>query len=1008
MKGSILSGMLILGSILNGMSQSLFPTNDISDQREELYAFTNGTIVVDYKSTLENATLLIKGDEIINVGQGISIPAGSIVIDLKGNYIYPSFIDLYTQYGLTKEKKDANDNMFTQSEQYTSLTKGAYNGNEAIKSEFNAAEHFSIDSKKAKELREKGFGSVLLFRDDGLARGTSSFVTLGTKSDNDVMINDHASANYSFTKGSSKQLYPISQMGYISVLEQTYINADWYASQTPPPFIDLSLEAWNASKDLPQIFDTNGWLEILRADRLGDEFGIQYIIKGGGDEYQRINEVKETGASLIIPINFPDAYDVQDPLDANEVSLEEMKHWELAPSNPSVLAKNNILFSFTAAGLKSIDDYLPNIRKAIKEGLSEGDALKALTSTPASMINESDRIGSISKGKIANFIITSKPLFDEKSQILENWVQGERFILKELSFPDFAGMYQLKMGDSSYSMKVEGEAGSQKAQLIINDSTNIDLNAKFELSLIEMSFSPEEESGSIRLSGWKMENGWMGKGQLIDGTWIEWTALFESELKKEEEKPKETSEVEKPNELGPVIYPFAAHGNIEIPQAENILIKNATLWTNEESGIVENYDLLLIDGKISKIGKDLNAEGARVINAKGKHVTSGIIDEHSHIAASAINDLAINSSMVEIGKVIDPSDNNIYTALSGGVTAVQILHGSANPIGGQSAIIKLRWGSDPEGMKIKDADHFIKFALGENVKRSYNPNSTRFPQSRMGVEQVYMDAFSNALDYESAWENYNSLSKKEKENSIAPRRDLAMETMVEILNEECFISCHSYVQSEINMLMKVADQFDFRVNTFTHILEGYKVADKMKAHGVGASTFSDWWAYKWEVRYAIPYNAAIMHDIGITVAINSDDAEMGRRLNQEAAKTIKYGGLSEEEAWKTVTLNPAILLHLDDHMGSLKEGKDADVVIWSDNPLSIYAKVETTIIDGTIFYDTQKDEKMNEWILKERARLIQKMNAAKSENGKSQKSKGSRNRSFHCDDITLDLSTLND
>ena len=494
---------------------------------------------------------------------------------------------------------------------------------------------------------------------------------------------------------------------------------------------------------------------------------------------------------------------------------------------------------------------------------------------------------------------------------------------------------------------------------------------------------------------------------MIDGTWIEWNASYESELKDEELTPEKVEVDEKSDKIGPVIYPFLAHGNIEIPKAETILIKNATLWTNEDKGIIENYDILIIDGKISKIDKDLSYEGAIIYDAEGKHVTSGIIDEHSHIAATSVNDLAINSSMVEIGNVIDPSDYNIYTAFSGGVTAVQVLHGSANPIGGQSAIIKLRWGSDPEGMKIKGAAPFIKFALGENVKRSYNPNSTRFPQSRMGVEQVYMDAFASALDYESAWEAYNALSKKDKANAIAPRRDLAMETMVEILNEERFISCHSYVQSEINMLMNVADLYDFRVNTFTHILEGYKVADKMKEHGVGASTFSDWWAYKWEVRYAIPYNAAIMHDVGITVAINSDDAEMGRRLNQEAAKSIKYGGLSEEEAWKTVSLNPAILLHLDDHMGSLKVGKDADIVIWSDNPLSIYARVETTIIDGTIYYDIKKDKEMDAWILKERARLIQKMEASKKRNSKSQKPKGSRLRSFHCDDLTIDLSTYN-
>ena len=337
------------------------------------------------------------------------------------------------------------------------------------------------------------------------------------------------------------------------------------------------------------------------------------------------------------------------------------------------------------------------------------------------------------------------------------------------------------------------------------------------------------------------------------------------------------------------------------------------------------------------------------------HVTSGIIDEHSHIAASSINDISTNSAMVRIGDVIDPTAGHIYTSLSGGVTAVQILHGSANPIGGQSALIKLRWGASPEEMKIKGADGFIKFALGENVKRSRNNRSIRFPQTRMGVEQVYVDAFSSALEYQKKWDEYNKLSNKARTVAIRPRRDLAMDAMNEILNSKRFISCHSYVQSEINMLMKVADDFGFKVNTFTHILEGYKLADKMAAHGAGASTFSDWWAYKWEVRYAIPYNAVIMHNAGVTVAINSDDSEMGRRLNQEAAKSIKYGGMSQEDAWKMVTLNPAKLLHLDNRMGSLKVGKDADVVIWSDNPLSIYANVKQTIIDGKVYYAAEKE-----------------------------------------------------
>ena len=271
-------------------------------------------------------------------------------------------------------------------------------------------------------------------------------------------------------------------------------------------------------------------------------------------------------------------------------------------------------------------------------------------------------------------------------------------------------------------------------------------------------------------------------------------------------------------------------------------------------------------------------------------------------------------------------------------------------------------------MKFAGADGFIKFALGENVKRSSSTQgNVRFPDTRMGVEQVLTDAFTRASDYQ----------KMMKANPLTTRRDLELDALVEIMNKKRFITCHSYVQSEINATMKVAERFGFPVNTFTHILEGYKVADKMKAHGASASTFSDWWNYKMEVLDAIPYNAYIMQKVGLNVAINSDDAEMARRLNQEAAKSIKYGGLSEEEALKMVTINPAKMLHVDSKVGSIKVGKDADLVVWSDNPLSIYARAEKTIVDGTVYYDMDKDTALRKRNQAEKARLIQKLAAAK-------------------------------
>jgi imidazolonepropionase-like amidohydrolase len=348
-----------------------------------------------------------------------------------------------------------------------------------------------------------------------------------------------------------------------------------------------------------------------------------------------------------------------------------------------------------------------------------------------------------------------------------------------------------------------------------------------------------------------------------------------------------------------------------------------------------------------------------------------------------------SSAEVRIGDVINSEDINIYRQLSGGVTASQLLHGSANPIGGQSGLVKLRWGYAPEKMKIEGADGFIKFALGENVKQSNwgDKYDSRYPQTRMGVEQTYVNEFTRAREYEKAL--------REKKNV---RRNLELEALVEVLNKKRFITCHSYVQSEINMLMHVADSFGFRVNTFTHILEGYKVADKMKAHGANGSTFADWWAYKYEVIDAIPYNASILDKVGVNTAINSDDAEMARRLNQEAAKTVKYGGTSEEDAWKMVTLNPAKMLHLDSHMGSIKAGKDADIVIWTDDPLSIYAVVEKTFVDGVCFYDRDKDSAKRESIKHERARLSMKMLDEKKAGAPTQDPPKKSSRLYDCKD----------
>ncbi|HNP19623.1 MAG TPA: amidohydrolase family protein [Fulvivirga sp.] len=977
-------------------AQDNFPINGVKDKRSDSYAFVNATIHTDYQTTIENAVMLIKDGVIQQVGSGISIPKGYTTIDLKGKHLYPSFVEIYGSYGLPDPEKPGRFS-WGAAEKIEPQKKGAYNANDAIRSYYKASKEFSIDKNESKSLRNIGFGTVSSFMKDGIARGSSVIATLGASSDNEVVIKENGAAYYSLNRGSSEQYFPVSEMGSIALLRQTYLDAQWYKSSHP--FTDIALDGWIANQSLPQIFELGNKYTLLSADAVGDEFGVQYIIKGAGDEYQQITAVKATRAPLIVPVNFPSAYDVSDPIDAMQVSLADMKNWELAPTNPGVLASNGVSFALTTSDLKNKADFIKNIRTALKYNLTEAQALEALTMTPARLLKVDNQVGSLQKNKLANFLITSGKIFDDKTVIYENWVQGEQFVVNKEDAVVKTGDYKLTIGDKNYKVAVSGDPGSYSFKIVVNDSTNINITQKLVDNLITLSYKPENEE-TVTLSGWKTSDGWKGQWQAKSDLWNAWQLTFDSAAEsKTDDSNKEDKEGDNKNDLGNVIYPFVAFGNQTLPAQETMLITNATVWTNESEGILENTDILIQNGKIAKIGKSLTATGAKVIDGTGMHLTSGIIDEHSHIALRSVNDVAVNSSLVRMKDVIDPEDIDIYRQLSGGVTASQLLHGSANPIGGQSAIVKLRWGSTPEQMLIKDADPFIKFALGENVKRSSNSSSIRYPQTRMGVEQVYVDAFTNAQAYAKEWDAYNALSSKEKARTSAPRKDLVNEAMLEILRGKRFITCHSYVQSEINMLMKVADDFGFHVNTFTHILEGYKVADKMKAHGTGGSTFADWWAYKWEVRYAIPYNATLMHNEGVTVAINSDDAEMGRRLNQEAAKSVKYGNMSEEDAWKMVTLNPAKLLHLDDHMGSIKVGKDADVVLWTDNPLSIYAVVDKTIIDGKVYFDNEKDELMRKNILLERERLISKMKGDKKAGKPVQRAKKKSFHNFHCDDI---------
>ncbi|WP_139923761.1 amidohydrolase family protein [Hymenobacter sp. DG01] len=1001
-----LAGGLLAGSLtaVHAQQPATFPRNGVYDQRPGLYAFTHATIFLDYKTRLDDATLLIRDGKVEAVGSKVKIPAGAVVQDLKGRFIYPGFVDLYASYGVPEVKAPERQGRRS-GPQMESTKAGAYDWNQAIHPEVNAAELFRVNAEQAEAYRRQGFGAVLTHQPDGIARGTAALVSLNSsRRESEVLLQDRAAAAFSFEKGSSTQDYPSSLMGSIALLRQSYLDADWN-QRNPTREQNLSLRALTQQRQLPAIFEVRDKLNALRADKLGDEFGVQYIIKGRGDEYQRLADLKATKAPLILTLNFPDAYQVDDVYDAARVSLQELKHWEMAPANAAMLAKAGVPFALSAADLKDKKKFLPNLRKAVQYGLSEEQALQALTATPAALVNVQDRVGALRPGMEANFLVCSGRLLAEDNVLLDNWVQGERYQLSTLP-ADYRGVYSLQVGTQpEMKLLLAGKPESPEVKIAKapGDTVKGNLSVNGELATLVFNPTPKTKgSGAIRLSGYYTAEGrtFQGDGQLPDATAVKWTARRLEEATRAARRDSAKAPV--PPQLGAVQYPFVAYGRAEVPAQQTVLIKNATVWTSEAAGKLENTDVLLQNGKIVKIGRNLSVPGGgRSIDGTGKHLTPGIIDEHSHIAiAGGVNEGTQSvTSEVSIGDVVDPEDVDVYRDLAGGVVAAQLLHGSANPIGGQSALVKLRWGMTPEQMKIVGAPGFIKFALGENVKQSNwgELNTVRFPQTRMGTEQVFVDAFTRAKEYEQEWKAWNKLSKAKQKKGEAPRRDLELEALVEILNKQRFITCHSYVQSEINMLMNVSDRMGFPVNTFTHILEGYKVADKMKQRGINASTFSDWWAYKNEVRDAIPYNAGIMHDVGLNVALNSDDAEMSRRLNQEAAKMVKYSNLSEEEALKMVTINPAKMLHLDQHMGSIREGKDADVVLWTDNPLSVYARAERTFVDGRELFSLESDQQLRRQMEQERLRIVQKMLEAKKGGAATQLPTAKPNQHYHCD-----------
>jgi imidazolonepropionase-like amidohydrolase len=1005
------------------------PSLGLRDRVPMPVALVGARIVMAPGKVLDSGTLVVHDGLIEEVGEDVIVPAGSRVIDVTGRTIYPGFIDPLSDYGISG-RASPEEPRESDAPRYRGRDLGGRAWNDAVHSEKLWVDWFEPDPDSARRLLERGTTVVHSARADGIFRGRGFVASLASGDTNELILRDDGLHVLSFDKGSSKQAYPSSLMGSIALIRQTLLDARWYsdarrAHDLSParqaPEFNSALEEL-AEYDKVFVFESTDELSLLRAARIAEEFDLRLIHVGSHMEWQRADLIADVAQQMILPLRFPAKPHVASFGEQLDASLASLRHWERAPSTAALLAERGVRIAFTGWGLGERENFLDNLRETVGHGLDPGLALAAVTTEPAAMLGISDRVGTLEAGRRANLIVADGDLLKEDAAILEVWVDGRPALeLRPLDAADFAGSWSIRLGEIAYGIELAtgpdepaGDEGGLRGTIVRDGFEPVVLRG-LSRTRHRLDFAadlgPLGGDGIARFTLRAVGDRVEADVVLADGRMLRSAARpitgAEDEVGGETGRGKAESTARRQELISRVTLPNAPFGFETLPRQENVLLRGATIWTGEEQGVLDSADMLVIEGKIADIGIDLEApRGVRVINLGGKHVTAGLIDEHSHIAISrGVNEGShAVTSEVRIGDVVNSDDVAIYRALAGGVTTAQLLHGSANPIGGQAQVIKLRWGHPPEGLKFDAAPPTIKFALGENVKQSNwgDRFRTRYPQTRMGVETVMRDAFLAAREYQRRHEEHDLLDAGARATTAPPRRDLTLEALVEILDSERFVHCHSYRQSEILMLMRLAEQLEFRVQTFTHILEGYKVAPEMAEHGATASSFSDWWAYKFEVYDAIPHNTCLMHEAGVVTSINSDSAEVIRRLNQEAAKSVMYCGMDREEALKLATLNPAIQLRVEDRVGSLAPGKDADFVVWSGDPLSVYSKVEQTWIEGALYFSLESDAELRERDRAEKLALVQKV----LETGPEDREGGpdleavKSEPEWHCEDVT--------
>jgi len=915
------------------------------------HALVGGKVVVKPGQVLEEATIIIRDGYLVAVGSGIEVPAGAQVWTMQGTRIYAGFIEPYLVLGATNVAVRAD------SAEAGSLT-GGVGGYDffgvpgqgrdpggpgpghavaGVTPERRAVDAYAIEAKALESLREVGFTVGHVVPGRGILRGCSALVALSDGAPNLAVLAPEVFQVVAFEVNRSRErVFPGSLMGVVAVVRQAFLDARHYASERAdtalrsgrgqgqgggirPAFNTALAQLGPAAEGRQRVlFEPGSALMMDRAARVARELGLEFALVSSGEEWRRPDLAKGLGATLIVPVDFPEAPKLPEAEDWQQVSLDRLRAWDWAPENPALLRQQGLEVALTSWGLTQRRQFRARLRSALDRGLSEEDALAALTTVPARLCGMAEQLGTVEPGKLANLtVVTGGGYFTPKAKVREVWIDGRIYPV------------------------VSEEAGSAKSR--------------------------GEDASRAGVGG--------------------------------EPKGRAEADAEASRRQRVARSPLAGRGPLVEPPA--LLIQNATIWTCGPQGRVEEADLFVRGGKIVGVGPQAARQfeegaGALRLDGRGWHLTPGLIDCHSHsMILGEVNEGTLPSSaMVRIGDVVNSESITIRQQLAGGVTLVNLLHGSANPVGGQNCLIKLRDGAAPEELKVADAPLGIKFALGENVKQANwgERFTTRFPQTRMGVRTFFVNRFTAAQQYLEDWAVYRETGGRE------PRRDLELEALGEVLGGERWIHCHAYRQDEILTFLRTMEQFRVQVGTLQHILEGYKVADEMAAHGAGASAFSDWWAYKFEVYDAIPYAGSLMRERGVLVSFNSDSSELARRLNLEAAKAVKYGGTSEVEALKFVTANPARQLRIEERVGSLEVGKDADFAVWSGPPLDSRSVCLQTWIEGRKYFDRESAAAQAQALEQERSVLIEKAKqlASAADRGKGAEAESDAGRFWRC------------